>query len=209
MATQGANQSFTVTSTDRNGNGTPVTVSAINIDLTPPTLTANAPTSVGPLDTVTITCAAVDVLSGIATSTCVDRTFAASTLAPGANTFTFTATDVAGNVATTTRTITLVIPPNAAPTVRADMGVTGLNEIGFQTNIVVLNGSFSDPAGPGPYTASVRWAAGGAFTPLVLNNGTEFVAAFIYGSAGTRTVTVRICDAGARAAPTTSSCARR
>lgn len=196
LTAQGANQSFSVTATDQNGNSTPVIVSAINIDLAPPTLTVNAPTSVGPLDTVTIACAAVDVLSGIANESCEDQTFAASTLAPGVNTFTFTATDIAGNVATTARTITLAIPTNDAPTVRADMGVTGLNEIGFQTNIVVINGSFSDPAGPGPYTASVRWAAGGAFTPLALNNGSEFVAAFIYGSAGTRTVTVRICDAG-------------
>ena len=196
VSAQGANQSFSVTATDLAGNGTPITVSAINIDLTAPTLTVTAPTSVGPLDTVTITCAASDALSGVATASCVDRTFAASTLTPGANTFTFSATDFAGNVSTTTRTITLVIPPNSAPTVRADMGIAGLEEIGFQTNVVVINGTFSDPGGPGPFTASVRWVAGGAFTPLVLNNNSEFVAAFIYGSAGTRTATVRICDAG-------------
>lgn len=110
--------------------------------------------------------------------------------------FTFSATDVAGNVSTTTRTITLVIPPNSAPTVRANMGIAGLEEIGFQSNVVVINGTFSDPGGPGPFTASVRWVAGGTFTPLALNNNSEFVAAFIYGSAGTRTVTVQICDAG-------------
>jgi hypothetical protein len=196
VSTQGSNQTFTVTATDRNGNATPITVSAINIDLTLPVLTVTTPTSVGPLDTVTITCAATDALSGIATSSCVSRTFAASTLTPGANTFTFSATDVAGNVATVVRTITLVVPPNAAPTVRADMGVTGLEEIGFQTNIVIIDGTFSDPAGPGPFTSSVRWTAGGPFTPFVLNSNSQFVAAYIYASAGTRTVTVRICDAG-------------
>ena len=83
----------------------------------------------------------------------------------------------------------------AAPVVKADMGVTGLEEIGFQTNVVLITGSFTDADGVAPYTASVRWSAGGAFTPLVLNNNTAFVAANIYGSAGTRTVTVRICDA--------------
>jgi streptogramin lyase len=195
VSAQGANQAFTVSATDVAGNTTPLNVSAVNIDLTPPVVTVTAPTTVGPLDTVTIRCAATDVLSGIAASSCVDRTVPASTLNPGANILTFSATDVAGNVTTTTRTITLVIPSSSAPTVRADMGVAGLNEIGFQTNIVVVNGTFADPGGPGPFTASVRWTAGGTFTRLVLNNNSQFVAAFIYGSAGTRTVTVRICDA--------------
>ena len=91
-------------------------------------------------------------------------------------------------------TISPVVVP-MAPVVKADMGVNGLEEIGFQTNVVLITGSFTDADGLAPYTASVRWSAGGAFTPLVLNNNTGFVAANIYGSAGTRTVTVRICDA--------------
>ncbi len=194
VSTEGANQQLTVTATDRNGNATQYTVSAINIDRTPPVLTVTAPTTVGPADTVSVTCAASDALSGLVTSVCADSTFPASTLVEGANVYTFSATDKAGNVTTTTRTITLV--PNVAPVVKADMGVVGLEEIGFQTNVVVVNGTFADPRGPGPFTASVRWSAGGTFTPLILNNTSEFVAAFIYGSAGTRTVTVRICDAG-------------
>ena len=196
LSTQGANQSFTVSAADVFGTASQLTVSAVNIDLTAPTVTVVAPTSVAPLDTVTITCAATDALSGIATATCADRTFAASTLTPGANVFTFSATDVAGNTMTVSKTVTLVVSVNPAPEVRADMGVTGLNEIGFQTNIVVLTGTFSDPNGPGPYTASVRWTAGGSFTPLILANGGSFVAANVYASAGVRTVTVRICDAG-------------
>jgi uncharacterized protein YjbI with pentapeptide repeats len=195
VTAQGANQSFTVNASDLNGNPTVLTISGINIDTTPPVLTVTAPGTVSPLDTVTITCAASDPLSGIATAVCADRVIPASTLALGANTFTFSATDVAGNVATTTRTVT-VVAPNTAPTVRADMGVAGLQEIGFQTNIVIIDGTFADPSGPGPWTASVRWTAGGPFTPLILNDGGRFVAAFIYGSAGVRTVTVRICDAG-------------
>jgi hypothetical protein len=168
-----------------------------NIDLTAPTVTVTAPSTVGPLDTVVITCTATDSLSGIdfAASRCANRTFPASQLSSGANVVTFTGVDLAGNTTTVTKTITLVVPVNPAPTVRADMGVTGLNDIGFQSNIVILTGSYADPSGPGPYTASVRWTANGPFTPLALASDGNFVAAWIYGSAGVRTATVRICDA--------------
>ncbi|MBI4932966.1 MAG: pre-peptidase C-terminal domain-containing protein [Actinobacteria bacterium] len=193
---EGAGQTVTVTATDLSGNDNIVSF-LVNIDLTAPTITATAPTSVGLLDTVTVTCAATDALSGInfAASNCTDRTFPASQLTPGPNVFTFSATDIAGNTSTVTKTVTLVVPVNPAPTVRADMGVAGLNDIGFKSNIVILTGSYADPSGPGPYTASVRWTATGPFTPLILANDGSFVAAWIYGSAGTRTATVRICDA--------------
>ena len=195
VSTQGANQSFEVIATDVFGNSTPLNVSGISIDTVAPAVTVTAPTTVGPLDTVVITCSAVDALSGIASADCTDRTFPASQLAPGANTLTFSATDRAGNVTTVTKTVTLVIPVNPAPTVQADMGVAGLNEIGFRSSIVIINGTYADPNGPGPYTASVRWQAGGPFTPLILAGDGRFVAAWIYGGAGVRTVTVRICDA--------------
>jgi hypothetical protein len=193
---EGAGQTVTVTASDLSGNDNLVSLVA-NIDLTAPTVTVTAPTTVGPLDTVTITCAASDALSGVnvATSNCTDRTFPASQLTPGPNVFTYSATDLAGNTTTVTKTITLVVPVNPAPVVQADMGVAGLNDIGFQTNIVVLSGSYADPSGPGPYTASVRWTANGSFTPLALASDGNFVAAWIYGSAGVRTATVRICDA--------------
>ncbi|MEN9643570.1 MAG: hypothetical protein RL238_239 [Actinomycetota bacterium] len=195
VSTQGANQTFEVTATDVLGNATPLNVSGINIDTVAPVVTVTAPLTVGPLDTVVITCSATDALSGIATADCTDRTFPASQLVAGANTLTFSATDRAGNTTTVTKTVTLVIPVNPAPTVRADMGVSGLQEIGFQSSIVIINGTFADPNGPGPYSASVRWQAGGPFTPLILAGDGRFVAAWIYGGAGVRTVTVRICDA--------------
>ncbi len=114
--------------------------------------------------------------------------------AAGSFTATITVTDDDGGTVSTTRSI-VVTAANAAPTVRADMGVTGLDEIGFQSNIVLINGSFSDPNGPGPLRASVRWSATGSFTPLILNSNGEFVAGYIYGTKGVRTVTVRICGA--------------
>jgi hypothetical protein len=193
--TQGANQTFQVTATDLAGNSTPLNVSGINIDTTAPSVTVTAPESVGPLDTVEITCTAADLLSGVATATCADATFPASDLQPGANTLTFSATDVAGNTTTVTRVVTLVVVVDTAPIVLADMGVAGLEEVGFQSNAVVITGSFTDPTGSGPFSASVRWTANGPFTPLILNNGERFAAAFIYRSRGTYVATVRICDA--------------
>jgi hypothetical protein len=117
-----------------------------------------------------------------------------NTATSGDKTFSVTSADAVGNTATTTVTYT-VATVNAPPVVAADMGVTGLQEIGYQSGFVLLSGSISDPDGPGPYTASVRWTAGGPFTPLILNNSTRFVAAWIYATPGTRTVTVRVCDA--------------
>jgi hypothetical protein len=85
-------------------------------------------------------------------------------------------------------------PTNLAPTVSADMGIAGLNEIGFQTNIAVITGGFTDPSGPGPFRASVRWNSNGAFTPLILNSNSEFAAGYIYSTNGTRIVTVKVLD---------------
>ena len=45
-----------------------------------------------------------------------------------------------------------VVVLNTAPTVRADMGVAGLEEVGFQTNAVVITGSLVDAQGNGPFT---------------------------------------------------------
>ena len=119
---------------------------------------------------------------------------AIDTATVGAKSFAVTAVDAAGNTTTTSVTYS-VTGTNAAPVVVADMGVSGLQSIGYQSNAVLLAGSFTDADGAGPYTASVRWAAGGQFTRFVLTGSNRFVGAFVYPSAGTRTVTVRICDA--------------
>ena len=82
-----------------------------------------------------------------------------------------------------------------AAVVRADLGVVGLNDVGFQTRVVTLSGSFSDADGAAPYTVSVRWAATGSFVPMSVN-GTQFAGTTLYPSAGTRVATVRVCDGG-------------
>ncbi len=220
---EGENQETTVSATDMVDNVGNLTVSGVNIDLTPPIVDVTAPTTVEPLDEVTILCEATDALSGIAASDCDSTTtFWASTLTEGPNLFSFSATDVAGNPTTVTITITLVVPVGSAPIVQADMGVPGLGEVGFQSKRVVISGSFSDPNGPGPYKVWVRWDAGEDFTRSVhrdrrddhhdgsddgptdddhlggsgVDDDGEFIGAHNYRTSGEHTVTVMVCDAG-------------
>ena len=191
VATEGAGQSVSVTATDADGNMSVLDVTGVDVDLTGPVLTVAAPTTVGPADTVTITCSASDALSGVTARSCGSLTFPATELRPGANTFSFRATDVAGNTATTSVTVALDDP---APVVRADLGVSGLEEAGFRTASVRVGGSFTDPSGPAPYTAAVRWSFGTRFAPVDLNGRSTFSFTHTYASAGNRVVTVRICD---------------
>ena len=122
----------------------------------------------------------------------VDTTHTLTTA--GSTSVTVTVTDDDGGTASATRSIA-VAAANTAPVVRADMGVAGLEIIGFQTGLVVLTGSFNDTQGNGPFRASVRWTAGGTFTPLIINSDRSFAAAWLYLGTSARTVTVRICDA--------------
>lgn len=73
----------------------------------------NAPTSVDPVDTLTIICSTTDTLSGVADADCETIEVDATSLAPGPNTFAFTATDLAGNTATSTTTVTLDVDVNS------------------------------------------------------------------------------------------------
>ena len=94
---------------------------------------------------------------------------------------------------TRTVTYTVVAAANAVPVVRADLGITGLNDVGFQGRSVAISGSFTDADGPGPYTASVRWTPTGSFVPMAVV-GSQFAGVNTYPSAGSRVVTVRVCD---------------
>ncbi len=84
--------------TDKAGN-VATAAFALKYDATPPTITytGNAGTYTI-LDTVAISCKAADNLSGIATTTCKDIAAPAYTFNVGANSFSATATDKAGNV---------------------------------------------------------------------------------------------------------------
>lgn len=118
--TEGADQSVTNSGScvDHAANAAlPVTFGPIHIDRTPPTITyaGNAGTYTAD-QMVAITCTASDPLSGVASSTCQDITGPAYSflLSPGVNTFSATATDVAGNAMAAPASTNFTVTVNAA-----------------------------------------------------------------------------------------------
>jgi hypothetical protein len=112
VSTEGANQQVTGTAVDRADNAASATVTGISIDKTAPAVTYSGNAGTYTVDqTVSITCAATDGLSGIKSTTCQNVTGPASSFALGANTFSATATDRAGNVGAGSVTFTVVANP--------------------------------------------------------------------------------------------------
>ena len=100
LSSDAAAQSATGTATDLAGNTANATVSGINVDRTKPIVSYSGNLGTYMVDqTVAITCSATDNLSGIASTTCTDINGDAFTFPLGANTFSATAVDVAGNAA--------------------------------------------------------------------------------------------------------------
>jgi hypothetical protein len=81
----------------------------VQLDKTSPTVTYTGAATYGILDTVSITCTATDNLSGVASSTCQDVSGPAYNFDPGSNTFSATATDVAGNTGQASVGFTLLV----------------------------------------------------------------------------------------------------
>ncbi len=110
LSTQGANQMVSGAATDKAGNSTTINVS-LNIDLTPPTVSASASPSadaVGWINSaVTVNFQCSDGLSGVAT-----RPGPQTVSAEGANqTISGTAKDVAGNAASTSISLNIDLTP--------------------------------------------------------------------------------------------------
>ena len=129
----------TCTALDQAGNATTASAT-VRLDTGPPALSlATDQRSYGVDDTVTVTCAATDPVSGIAAKDCPPRSAPASSFAPGTNTIDASATDAAGNQATATAsfdvTVTvaglsavtrrLVTDAQAADTLVADLKAVG------------------------------------------------------------------------------------
>ena len=173
-------------------------VTGLKVDRRAPTITVTSPTNGATLTQGAGPAAAYSCLDGGSGAlTCagpvlVGQPVPTGTL--GAQQFVVTATDRAGNVATSTVSYT-VVAANAAPVVTADMGVVGLELVGSQSNAIVVRGSFADPNGNGPFAISVRWADGTPFRSFGSTTGSSLNAAYAYPSSGTRVVTVRVCDA--------------
>jgi len=98
---EGTGQSAAGLTSDFAGHEASASVSGINIDLTSPVVAYNGGAVEYTVDqTVQITCVASDALSGILSSTCQNVAGPAYSFPLGANTFSATATDNAGNQST-------------------------------------------------------------------------------------------------------------
>jgi hypothetical protein len=138
---------------DRAGNTTGLPSFPVNVDSTPPTIVASAPT--GPDRTVTFTCD--DALSGVESCPSPVQMGTSSSV-------TVTATDVAGNVAE--RTVDYLYDPTAPTATIEYSGTTGSN--GWFTSRPTATFTCSDDISgvatcPDPVTASAdgRWRASG------------------------------------------------
>jgi fibronectin type 3 domain-containing protein len=109
LATEGADQSVSRSATTEGGLSLSAGVANIDIDLTNPTVTyAGGKASYQVDELVSITCTAADALSGLAASTtCANVNGPAYSFGLGPHTFTATATDKAGNTASSSVTFTV------------------------------------------------------------------------------------------------------
>ncbi|MDP9373830.1 MAG: hypothetical protein M3Q65_15530 [Chloroflexota bacterium] len=108
VSSEGVNQTAEGRCADLAGNTVSASYSGLNIDTTPPAVIyTGSAGSYTILEAVSITCAAADALSGLASTTCQDITGPAYAFAPGDNTFSATATDKAGNAGSGAVTFTV------------------------------------------------------------------------------------------------------
>ncbi len=98
LFSDGVAQSVVGTAIDRAQNVAATTVTGINIDRMPPSVTYTGNAGTYEVNqTVNITCAAADNLSGVAATTCANVTGPAFSFGLGPHTFSATASDAAGN----------------------------------------------------------------------------------------------------------------
>lgn len=106
---EGANQLVVSTpACDAAGNCAVGSVT-VSVDLTPPEITVVAPSQVAPADEFTVSCAAFDALSGVASSICSTVSATGAALVEGINLFEFEATDRAGNRQTIQHAVSLTL----------------------------------------------------------------------------------------------------
>jgi hypothetical protein len=108
QTTDGASITTTCSATSDGGTSSvPVTFKR---DVTSPSVVFTGNAGTYTVDqTVVVNCAATDVTSGVASSTCVNTNAAASGFTLGPHTITMTATDKAGNVGTSSYTFTVAV----------------------------------------------------------------------------------------------------
>ena len=160
VTTDGTNQAVTGAAVDRGGNSSTVSRS-VNLDETPPVLTMPVLASSYVYNaTLTLTFGSTDALSGIALSQATFNGLPVATGAtftlnqPGLNTFTLTATDVAGNTSTRTTAFPVLYDFGGyLPPVPGDS--TGVFKLG---SVVPVKFRLTDTGGVSIATAVARLA---------------------------------------------------
>jgi sugar lactone lactonase YvrE len=164
---EGSNMTRTVTVTDQAGNSAAFTTPLVSIDKTLPTITISAPTSgasyvVG--STVRASYFCVDAFSGL--NSCngtVLHNFPIDTTTAGSKFFSVTATDWAGNVATTQFSYT-VTSGSSTPTYCSSRGNTASYEWIRTVQIGVFTNTSNNNGGYGNFTSNPVTVARGVNT---------------------------------------------
>ncbi|MBL8238951.1 MAG: carboxypeptidase regulatory-like domain-containing protein [Bryobacterales bacterium] len=174
VSTEGANQVITRTATDASGGSVSASVS-LRIDKTPPlvAITSPAPATTVLTPQATITGTTSDALSGVSAVTCngvnavvASGTFTCSvTLSLGPNPITVVASDIAGNTATASVSITLAPPLTISLSSPSNLSYLNLSPttvsgtVSDSTATVVING-ISTPVAGGSFSAQIPLAEG-------------------------------------------------
>jgi len=191
-------QSVVGTVTDVAGN-TATALTTVNLDLTPPVLTVLSPNDGATIAlssaSIGVTGTASDNVSGLASVTCngVAATISGTTftctvnLVQGSNSIAVLATDIAGNTANVTRTVTYSPAPQVTITAPQNLSVTNITP-------VTLNGTVSDPTATLIVNGIAIPQGSGSFsTPVPLVEGLNVLSVVATNPAGiSSTATVQI-----------------
>jgi RHS repeat-associated protein len=197
VTTEGANQSVTATATDANGNHASVTTT-LNIDKTAPSLAITSPANNSTVITSTLAVSGTvsDALSGIASVTCngaaatvQNGSFSCSvTLAPGPNTITVAASDVASN--SSNQSISVTLGPSITDfTPKTGPVGTAVSIIGNNLVVPPNASTVTFTGSSGPVTAHINFSSG---TQIAVNVPTGAITGpiTVTNSAGSATTAV-------------------
>ncbi len=197
VSTEGVTTVQSQAAQDRAGN-TATTSLLVRVDKTPPTVAITSPASGNVYSTrIPVSGTVSDTASGVASLSCNGAAgqlsgsgFTCDTsLSTGAGTISVTATDVAGNSASATTSVTLVPAPVVTITSPADLSFTNVTPI-------TVRGTIDNPADTLTINGIAAFPSGGTFTatvPLVEGiNTLAAVATNAGGNQGTASVNVTL-----------------